>query len=302
MLEESDNNYLDGREVYYIKKYDTYKNGYNSTIGGDYYPGAEIKYEESKVKELIKDIIETDISYVDLSYKHNIPVSIVTDIAHKRYRVRSWEGKENPRVKGEYIEYSEELIKGIVGDILENKTRQEIIEENKVSGSLVESIRKGLSHRDKWEDFSKYWERREEYNVNKKKKRNKTEGKKYGDEIYYKIKDKIVNTEDTYTKIAKDLGIKRSLVDTFSRMRIRVHVWGEDKNPRRRMTKYTKEDYEKVFKMYYIEGKSTHKIHQETDLRSLTSISYFVAYKRKQEWFDEFKEKYKEDIVREMKY
>ena len=35
VLEECDFKDLDSREIYYIAKYDTFKNGYNSTIGGD---------------------------------------------------------------------------------------------------------------------------------------------------------------------------------------------------------------------------------------------------------------------------
>ena len=34
VLEECNKDKLDEREIYYIKKYDTFKNGYNSTIGG----------------------------------------------------------------------------------------------------------------------------------------------------------------------------------------------------------------------------------------------------------------------------
>lgn len=34
-IEECDDSSLDSREVFWIQYYDSYKNGYNATIGGD---------------------------------------------------------------------------------------------------------------------------------------------------------------------------------------------------------------------------------------------------------------------------
>ena len=45
IIEEIDNELLDEREIYWIKYYDSYHNGYNSTKGGKSHIGYRIKYE-----------------------------------------------------------------------------------------------------------------------------------------------------------------------------------------------------------------------------------------------------------------
>src|SRR5699024_10566995 len=233
VLDYCDNNNLNEKEIYYIKKYDTFEKGYNSTIGGNNFQETNIKYEDSKIKELIKDIIETDISYKDLSNKYNIYYSTVCKIAAKKVRVDCWEGKDNPREKIGREVYGDDEVRKIITLILENKKREEIITETGCTEYIINYIRLGMSHRDKWDDFKTYWKKREDYEVNIFGGEVKEDKVKYGDEVYLKIKDKVVNTEDSYTKIAEDLGIDRTLVYRFSAGTLRKDLWRGDKNPRR---------------------------------------------------------------------
>ena len=55
VLEECNKDKLDEREIYYIKKYDTFKNGYNSTIGGQNWSpnihNEEVELKRQKTRE-----------------------------------------------------------------------------------------------------------------------------------------------------------------------------------------------------------------------------------------------------------
>ena len=46
VVEECDNSLLNEREIYWIKKYDSYNNGYNMTIGGNGSPGRTPIFQE----------------------------------------------------------------------------------------------------------------------------------------------------------------------------------------------------------------------------------------------------------------
>lgn len=65
LVEECDESMLNDREIYYIDKYDSYKNGYNATLGGDGRPTTD--YEE-----LAKDFIATGQSMTAYAAEHGI--------------------------------------------------------------------------------------------------------------------------------------------------------------------------------------------------------------------------------------
>ena len=55
ILEECALEELDQRECYYIQLYDTYNNGYNLTVGGDFNP-----MFDSKVKQHHKEVMQSE--------------------------------------------------------------------------------------------------------------------------------------------------------------------------------------------------------------------------------------------------
>lgn len=62
LLEQVNFEDKDKKEIYYINKYDTYKNGYNCTIGGDYNPMFENSIKEKHDSIMRSDEIRTKIS------------------------------------------------------------------------------------------------------------------------------------------------------------------------------------------------------------------------------------------------
>lgn len=58
---------LNDKEVYYIKKYDSYENGYNSNMGGQKTHGSILN--ENDVKKIIELLKDTDLSMTEISKK-----------------------------------------------------------------------------------------------------------------------------------------------------------------------------------------------------------------------------------------
>ena len=76
-LEECDIKDLDSREIYYIAKYDTFKNGYNLTIGG---AGPRI-IEYSKYDE-IRDLYLSGFTAYKIGTLYNVDKSVILKILH----------------------------------------------------------------------------------------------------------------------------------------------------------------------------------------------------------------------------
>ena len=75
-------NSLDNLELYYIQKYDSYKNGYNSTLGGDGVLGYGQK--EVKVYNEFGEYIETLPSRVEASEKYNVLDTSINDSCKRK--------------------------------------------------------------------------------------------------------------------------------------------------------------------------------------------------------------------------
>lgn len=91
-------------EILLVKHYDSYNNGYNMTLGGDYYPS--IKYSDEELDALVEDLKEGVLSYTDLSKKHSMSPAFISNVRNgKTFRRKygaierenvSMEGSNNP--------------------------------------------------------------------------------------------------------------------------------------------------------------------------------------------------------------
>lgn len=106
---------LNEREAYWIEQYDSFKNGYNSTPGGDAVTGNNELHPNAKntneaILELKKKLVETTISQYDLAKEYNITQSTVSlinlgerwsDLGEFNYPLRKKEarrsGERNPK-------------------------------------------------------------------------------------------------------------------------------------------------------------------------------------------------------------
>ena len=88
-IEEIQTDFLDEREIYWINYYNSYKNGYNATLGGD----GKILYDYSKIefllkegktyKEICEEIGCSKDTVRKVSKQSNIPVNIPSNALQK---------------------------------------------------------------------------------------------------------------------------------------------------------------------------------------------------------------------------
>lgn len=76
-------NLLKDREIFYISKYDTFRNGYNQTPGGSIPP--KITYKDEIILEVI-DLLKTNLSYKDISEKTGLSFSHIDNINNGKRR------------------------------------------------------------------------------------------------------------------------------------------------------------------------------------------------------------------------
>ena len=72
IIEECSEENLDEKELYYIIKYDSIKNGYNIVYGAPYIRNSFRKITEEEYDSLIQDLVDNIISISELSIKYNI--------------------------------------------------------------------------------------------------------------------------------------------------------------------------------------------------------------------------------------
>ena len=81
------NDKLDEREIYYIKKYNTFNNGYNCTLGGKCYGK---KFNDEFIYNVEQMIEETDLSFLKISEIVGCSLETVSDInngfSHSQHR------------------------------------------------------------------------------------------------------------------------------------------------------------------------------------------------------------------------
>lgn len=70
---------LDKREIYYISKHNTFKHGYNMTVGGDGVKGVGKVLSYDVIPYIINDL-RTDAPSIELSEKYKVSVSMISRI------------------------------------------------------------------------------------------------------------------------------------------------------------------------------------------------------------------------------
>lgn len=149
-------------ETYYIGKFNTFEDGYNLTLGGEGFQGGKkAKGEEvgtsitteEQAKEIIKHIIETDLSLHQIAEKLSVSYSVVNSISGGAtwkhlydtapYKLRKCNVKQGARNGNSKLKESD--VAKIKGLLSEGKSRTEIAKVFNVGYSTVERIDKGLN-------------------------------------------------------------------------------------------------------------------------------------------------------------
>lgn len=135
---------LDDRECYYIKKYDTYNNGYNLTTGGkpsQYYT----KYSDEFCQSIIDTILSSTLTFQEIAQQYNVKISLISDLNRGRRKLKNNNYTYPLRKTTTKTALTQELILTII-DKLKNendKSADQIGDELGISGFTVGNINRG---------------------------------------------------------------------------------------------------------------------------------------------------------------
>lgn len=136
------------REIYWIKYYNSYKLGYNNTLGGDEPPiifgedSTLAKFSNETILNLQLDLINTNMTYSELSKKYNIQKGYIV-------KINKGETRKNPQFKyplrkSNNIKKTEEEIDNIILQLLNTcKSVERIAKENNMDSLTVYKINLG---------------------------------------------------------------------------------------------------------------------------------------------------------------
>ena len=149
---------LDSREIYWIAEFDSYYNGYNSTLGGRLFEYGDTidgrKYPKYVYSNILFDIAYTDNTAKQIAEDNGIPIPIVNSIMQEAAHCYLQEeypeeysilrSKRNNRVS----KYSTEICEKVFEALLQDIPYQEITGLFSVPYSLVTSIAYGYTHKE----------------------------------------------------------------------------------------------------------------------------------------------------------
>lgn len=136
---------LNDKEIYYIKKYNTYYDGYNQTIGGT--NRVMPLYEEEKIDEVITLLKNHDVKFEDIVKQTGLSLTHIYNINSGQRRKRDNEiypirPSNTKGTRG--LKFSQEEIKKIHELLLNsNKTMKKISEEYNCNDTTIRKINKG---------------------------------------------------------------------------------------------------------------------------------------------------------------
>lgn len=159
LIEECDLSNIYEREIFYIDKYDTYKNGLNSTYGGEgclgYVHSPEIRKKISKI------LLESENTHKGKTYEELYGNKCANEKNKRKISVKkTWDDmsltdkiKRTDEIKNSLrkkSKYGEELVRSIKNDIKNNLSRNEIL---KKYPSINTSYYYDLKNKRVWSDF-----------------------------------------------------------------------------------------------------------------------------------------------------
>ena len=207
ILEAQIENY-NKREQYWIKYYNCIiPNGYNVSLGGDQtgssQKGVNVKNSVIKTEEelfsIIKDIQETNLTFIEIGKKYNINKGIISKInTGRNYKLDILEYPLRPFYQGKKILtlHQEKEIKNLIKSTL--LTFNEIAYQYNISPGMIAKINCG----------ERYYDKQERYPL----RSSHITKKHLTNEVLNRIYDKLKNTNKSLRNIALEESISPSTV------------------------------------------------------------------------------------------
>lgn len=87
ILEECSREDLNKKEIEYVKKFNSYNDGYNQTLGGDGTKGFQIKLSNEDIYEIYKLLLNEEITQNDIAKKYGVGIDTISEINHGKTRI-----------------------------------------------------------------------------------------------------------------------------------------------------------------------------------------------------------------------
>ena len=148
---------LNELEIYYIELMDSYKNGYNETLGGNYASDHFSKLTKEEIKQIQNLLLTTKLTFKEIGEKYNVSIGCISLINSGKTWNIYWNGsyplreKDSNRARGERVNTSLSSDKEILLIRMEyvNLTLTELYEKykHKYSFSGLKKIIYGVNHK-----------------------------------------------------------------------------------------------------------------------------------------------------------
>lgn len=129
VIEDCDSSLLNEREKYYISYFDSYNNGYNSTLGGN--DGYKPYKTNDKTNQQIAQLYEEGFSLREIGREYNLDKTTVKGILNRlNITLR----------KRRTYKFTEKVRNNIISDLKNGLTRKEVIQKYKISKSYLSQL------------------------------------------------------------------------------------------------------------------------------------------------------------------
>lgn len=129
IIEDCDSSLLNEREKYYISYFDSYNNGYNSTLGGN--DGYKPYKTNDEINQQIAQLYEDGFSLREVGREYNLDKTTVKGILTRLNialrKVRAYK-------------FTDKVRNNMINDIKNGLTRKEVMQKYKVSKSYLSQL------------------------------------------------------------------------------------------------------------------------------------------------------------------
>lgn len=128
-IEDCDSSLLNEREKYYISYFDSYNNGYNSTLGGR--DGFKPYKTNDETNHQIAQLYEEGFSLREIGREYNLDKTTVKGVLNRlNITLR----------KRRTYKFTEKVRNNIISDLKNGLTRKEVIQKYKISKSYLSQL------------------------------------------------------------------------------------------------------------------------------------------------------------------